>query len=172
MLFKRSQNFVSILPPHPTWDLSLTVHCGSLWLAGVITVRCNSFHLTFYRLFWGVLDAARVLGIVMINSWGLKMGCSVSMMRRLSGNTSALHRNKYTSEPAYYCNKSLWQNSHCYSLYQCMTQYTITHYATRHFETIAPGEWRVFKARISNFLIPRFLTEVHLVTCSIDGNFD
>jgi len=38
-----------------------------LWLAGFNTVICGPFSLNFHQLFWDVLDAAGVLGIVHIN---------------------------------------------------------------------------------------------------------
>jgi hypothetical protein len=40
--------------------------------AGCTTVICSLFSLSFHQLFWDVLDAAGVLGIVHINFRGAK----------------------------------------------------------------------------------------------------
>lgn len=38
-------------------------------------------------------------------------------------------------------------------------------------EMFPPGERRMFKPRVSNFLIARFLIKLHSVTCGTKGNF-
>ena len=121
---------------------------------------------------WDVPDASVVVGIVKVNSRGLEMVCWVGRMRRLSGNTSAWHRNegthtqtnKQTNKAAYiyvtvisHVDTNSHTVTHCLlrnwysSINSVRTQYTITQYATWHFGVIAPGEGRVFKSRVNNF---------------------